>query len=50
MTHAGDDIDVSASQAEVTDNLKTPVVSSQVERSSAILDEEEHGKSVFIQE
>lgn len=40
VTYVGDGVDVSSSQAEVTDDLKAPVVGSQVEGSSAILGEE----------
>lgn len=38
MTYIGDGVNVRSMQAEVTDHLKAPVVSSQVEWSSAILD------------
>ncbi len=38
MTYVCDGVNVSSSQAEVSDNLKAPVVGSQVEGGSAILD------------
>lgn len=38
VTYIGHGIDIGSSQAEMSDNLKAPVVSSQVEGSSAMLD------------
>lgn len=40
VTYAGHCIDVGSSQAEMSDNLEAPVVSSQVKGSSAMLDKE----------
>lgn len=46
-TYVGDGVDVGSGQAEVTNHLEAPVVGSQVQWSSAILDKKKKGKRSF---
>ena len=39
MTHVGDGVDVGSGEAEVTHDLEAAIVSRQVERRPAVLDE-----------